>query len=185
MDSNLLALLSEDAAPRSGTLAENVAYTREEVTVEDHTLYTVAIIPVALNRDLDKSRLVLGTIKAAADADPLVWAFSQKINGGSQDFADPSIGPMIDQLAAAGKWPSDVTEAMHAIGIKTMPRWQKAGVASEPTEEQIKRILLDRKFADAFVGIRQQIADGSLSGPDEILAAVSSANDQIKTSLGV
>lgn len=103
----------------------------------DNNLYTIAQIKLIVS-NLDALRLVCGTIKAASDADPLVWAFSQKLFTTGIAFSDPETQGIITTLAAMGGWSDQVRDAILGIGIKRGKEWQRYGLSKLPNKSEVE-----------------------------------------------
>lgn len=82
--------------------------------------------------------LVLGTLQAASQANPVLAAAYQALVTVGISLSDDLRQGMIDQLSAAGKWPDELRDAVKALGVTKHARWQTEGYASEPTLEQIQ-----------------------------------------------
>lgn len=118
------------------TAAERLAYLLESVTTPTHRQIIVADIINAVG--VEAGGLVLGTLKAASDVDPILAAAYQALVTVGISLSDDLRQGMIDQLAVAGNWPNSVRDAVKALGRVTQPRWQVEGYATEPTIEQIQ-----------------------------------------------
>jgi len=105
--------------------------------VENRELQTVAAIVLAIGKD--ETRLVLGTIKAVAEQDPLVDAFYVKLCSYGEDWADPEWQKSIDDLAKIGNWSEDTVNKLKAMGIVPRTLWEEWGVP-EPTLEQVGEV---------------------------------------------
>lgn len=127
----------------TGTAAEVRAALGESVILRSSRpdeLFTIGKIKDVLGED--GARLAAGTLKAASEADPLVWAFAMKLNTTGIPFNDETTQRQIDQLAAVGEWPDEMRDAIKAIGIERGPLWQKLGLESLPSTEAIEAALV-------------------------------------------
>lgn len=179
--------LARDEFPRSGTIQQNWDFLHVEVTVEDHNLYSVAQVAVVLDRDEDKLRYFTGSLKNFSNLDPNVWAFSFKVNGVGQDFADPAIQGMIDKMAAEDEWPDEVRDKVKAIGVKTMDRWEmpELGIPTDPTLEEVAAVMEPRRILEVLEGVKQQVEQGAFTTTDAVAGHLETVLPQVKTSLGV
>lgn len=118
------------------TAAERLAYLLEPVTTNTNRQIIVADIMTAVG--VDAGRLVLGTLQAASEADPIFAAAYQALVTVGISLSDDLRQGMIDQLAQAGNWTNSVRDAVKALGRITQPRWRTEGYATEPTLQQIQ-----------------------------------------------
>lgn len=93
--------------------------------------------------------LVLGTLQASAQTNPILAAAYQALVTVGISLSDDLRQGMIEQLAVAGNWPNSVRDAVKALGRVTQPRWQFEGYATEPTLEQIQAELDEQRLINA------------------------------------
>lgn len=139
--------------------------------------FTVNQLKFALNNDLNALRLVIGTLKSAGDADPLIWGFSQKIMTTGISFADDEAQAMIDSLAVAGSWPDNVRDAIKAIGVTKGKKYIQYGLGALPTDQDVtdaKNIIAKQQW---FTSLLNNTVNAMLTDN------VSTIND-IKTAVG-
>lgn len=87
---------------------------------------------------LEATALVVGTMKAASAANPLMDTIIIAMSTNGLSLSSPERRAVIDQLATAGSWPDVVRDAVKSLGGVDRPRWQSEGYDSEPTLEQIQ-----------------------------------------------
>ena len=121
------------------TAQERLDFLLEPVTTNTNRQIIVADIMTAVG--VDAGRLVLGTLKAASEADPILAAAYQALVTVGISLSDDLRQGMIDQLAVAGQWPNSVRDAVKALGRVTQPRWATQGYQSQPTLQQIQTEL--------------------------------------------
>lgn len=124
------------------------------VLLTDTKLYTVSQLKIALDNNLDDLRLVLGTLKAAGEQDPLIWGFSQKIMSTGISFADTETQAMIDVLAVSGGWSNSVRDKIKSIGIVRGKRHLLFGLNLLPLDADIteaKLIIAKRDWASYII----------------------------------
>lgn len=120
---------------------------------------------------LDSSRIVLGTLQAAAAQDPVLAAAYQALVTVGISLSGADRQAMIDTLAIAGSWTNEVRNAVKALGGTTQARWQIEGYQSEPTIEQVQTELTKQQLADAaadaYQAFREALAawDGTGDAP--------------------
>lgn len=150
----------------SKTNQEVIDYLNEDVILSiDNNLYTISQVKLALN-DLNSLRLVLGTLKAASDADPLVWGFSQKVMSTGISFADQTTQDMLDQLAVVGNWSNAIRDNIKAIGIKYGKQYIKLGLDNLPTTDEIdnaRNIATFRIWAESNINLLYAAINGEQS----------------------
>ena len=78
-------------------------------------LITSRFLIVQLGRK--DARIVLGTLIAGVDADPVLRSAYDHLNGAGLDFDAPFVHEAIDELATAGGWSEALKSAVHELGI--------------------------------------------------------------------
>jgi hypothetical protein len=91
---------------------------------------------------LEATAMVVGTIKAASAANPLMDTILIAMSSVGLSLSTAERQGVIDMLADAGEWPDEVTAAVKALGGVYKPRWQSEGYESEPTLEQVSKELI-------------------------------------------
>lgn len=140
------------------TAAERLAYLLEPVTTSTNRQIIVADIMAAVG--VDAGRLVLGTLKAASDVDPILAAAYQALVTVGISLSDDLRQTMIDQLAVAGNWPDSVRDAVKALGRVTQPRWMIEGYQSQPTLAQIQSEINEQRLINAKALFSERMAVG-------------------------
>jgi len=80
---------------------------------------------------------------------------------------------IVDMLAVAGSWPDAVRDAVKALGVRTQPRWEIEGYATEPTLaivalESTKKELED-SAKDRLQAFREVLSSWDGSGESPVL----------------
>jgi hypothetical protein len=119
---------------------ERLDYLLESVFVPTNKTITVSEIVGTVG--MDAGRLVVGTIQAGASQDPILASSYQALSTVGMSLSGADRQGLIDALAAAGRWPDAVRDAVKALGGVWRPRWQVEGLQSEPTLESIEKQLL-------------------------------------------
>jgi hypothetical protein len=126
---------------------ERLAYLLESVWVPTNRQVLFADITGAVG--LEATALVVGTMKAASAANPLMDTIIIAMSTVGLSLSSPERQGVIDSLAIAGEWPDAVRDAVKALGGVDRPRWQVEGYESEPTIEQVQTELTKQQLADA------------------------------------
>lgn len=126
------------------------------------TLITVGHITDAVG--MDASRLVIGTVQAGADQDPLLQAAMHALYTTGMLLSPPDRQDMIDQLALAGEWPDEVRDAVKALGIDNRPRWQVEGRAEEPTLVSVQAEINQEQLRDWWTAQQAVVSEGIFDG---------------------
>jgi hypothetical protein len=129
------------------TAQERLAYLLESVWVPTNRQVLFADITGAVG--LEATALVVGTMKAASAANPLMDTIIIAMSTVGLSLSSPERQGVIDSLAIAGEWPDAVRDAVKALGGVDRPRWQVEGYESEPTIEQVQTELTKQQLADA------------------------------------
>jgi hypothetical protein len=87
---------------------------------------------------LEATALVVGTIKAASTANPLMETILIAMSTVGLSLSTQERQSVIDSLAVAGSWPDSVRDAVKALGGVDRPRWQSEGYESVPTIESVQ-----------------------------------------------
>lgn len=122
------------------------AHLLETETVPNPQTVITATLIEALGPDA--ARVVLGSMQSAATVDPIVGAAYQALVTVGITLHQPDRLAMLDALAAASDWPTELTAAVKALGVTTRPRWQSIGYATEPTLQTIEAELQTQQAAD-------------------------------------
>jgi len=170
-------MLSNVPNYQSLTPQEIVAYLTESVSVPTGRIITVATLVETVG--MDAAGLVAGTIKAAGN--PIMDSVFLGLST-TGILLGPDRQAMVDMLAAAGQWPNAVRDAVKALGVTVMPRWQHLGLASEPTVESVEAELAEEaleakrnQLRAQFDSILNQI--GTVEQPQAVDALRSIANE--------
>lgn len=124
------------------TPEEELEYLLAEVWQPTNKAITVAEIVDAVG--LDAARLVTGTLQAAASQDPILAASFQALTTVGMSLSSEDRQGLIDQLAVAGNWPTEVRDGVKALGGVWRTRWQVEGYPAEPTLSDLaKRQIVD------------------------------------------
>jgi hypothetical protein len=99
---------------------------------------------------LEATALVVGTIKAASAANPLMETILIAMSTVGLSLSTQERQSVIDSLAVAGQWPDSVRDAVKALGGVDRPRWVTAGYKIEPTLE-IVQAEIDRDAITAWL----------------------------------
>jgi hypothetical protein len=151
------------------TPQERLDYLLADVWQPTNATITVADVVAAVG--MDAGRLVVGTIRAAAEQDPILAASYQALSTVGMSLSGADRQELIDQLAAAGQWPDAVRDAVKALGGVTRKQWQVEGMAAEPTLQSITLELTKQQLADqaadAYQAFREALSawDGSGNAP--------------------
>ena len=113
---------------------------------------------------LEATALVVGTIKAASAANPLMETILIAMSTVGLSLSTQERQSVIDSLAVAGQWPDSVRDAVKALGGVNRPRWVTAGYASVPTLESVQ----------AEIDAEQTVADETRH---EVLLSVNRGTD--------
>lgn len=155
------------------TTSEILAYFQESVSQNVTEDYTVAKLINLLGED--NARIVVGTIQQAAAVDPLMGPTlsALSVSPGIQLYTDDRQAG-IDQLAAFASWPNELTQAVKALGRRTLTRWENNAGPSNPalpTEDEIAAEVARMKAMDAKVAVRQWRDEVLLPLVDELTNA--------------
>ena len=151
-------------------------------STDDTTLYTVRQLGIVLGGDLPNLGIVLGTLQAAAAQNPIVSAYFQTLNTTGLDFSNDTVRGMVATLSAG--WPTEVKEAVESIGvIPGKPLWEELGL-SQPTIEEIQKIILVNKLQQIAADLQSGIQNGSLTTMTEVKASADVMFDSAITALG-
>lgn len=122
---------------------------------------------------LEATALLVGTMKAASAANPLMDTIIIAMSTNGLSLSSPERRAVIDQLAAAGSWPDAVRDAVKALGGVNRPRWQSLGYQSEPTIETVQAEIAAEQLAILRNDLREQF-DAIINqiGTDEQDAAI-------------
>jgi hypothetical protein len=129
------------------TPQERLDYLLESVFVPTNKQVLVADLVDAVGDN--GSRLVLGTLQAAAAQDPLLAAAYQALATVGISLSPLDRQAMVDQLATAGSWPDATRDAVKALGGVYRKRWQIEGYDSEPTLEVVQEIIAAEAIREA------------------------------------
>jgi hypothetical protein len=145
---------------------ERLAYLLESVWVPTNRQVLFADITATVG--LEATALVVGTMKAASAANPLMDTIIIAMSTVGLSLSSPERQGVIDSLAIAGEWPDAVRDAVKALGGINRPRWQSEGYSSEPTLEQITIELAKQDWRERFDAILNQI--GTVEQADGVAA---------------
>ncbi len=124
------------------TPEEQLDYLLAEVWQPTNKAITVAEIVDAVG--LDAARLVVGTLQAATAQDPILAASFQALTTVGMSLSSEDRQALIEELAVAGNWPTEVRDAVKALGGVWRTRWQVEGYSAEPTLSDLaKRQIVD------------------------------------------
>ena len=126
---------------------QRLSYLLESVTTHTNRQIIVADIIAAVG--VDAGGLVLGTLQAASQTNPILAAAYQALVTVGISLSDDLRQGMIDQLAVAGNWPSSVRDAVKRLGRVTQPRWQLEGYTVEPTLGYIQSEIDQARLVNA------------------------------------
>jgi hypothetical protein len=115
---------------------ERLDYLLESVFVPTNKTITVSEIVGTVG--MDAGRLVVGTIQAGASQDPILASSYQALSTVGMSLSGMDRQGLIDALAAGGRWPDAVRDAVKALGGVWRPRWQVEGLQAEPTLEAVQ-----------------------------------------------
>ena len=115
---------------------ERLAYLLESEWVATNKSVLFADITEVIG--LEATALVVGTIKAASTANPLMETILIAMSTVGLSLSTAERQSVIDALAVAGQWPDSVRDAVKALGGVDRPRWVTAGYESEPTLESVQ-----------------------------------------------
>jgi hypothetical protein len=118
------------------TAQERLAYLLESEWVATNKSVLFADITEVIG--LEATALVVGTIKAASAANPLMETILIAMSTVGLSLSTAERQSVIDSLAVAGQWPDAVRDAVKALGGVDRPRWQSEGYESEPTIEIVQ-----------------------------------------------
>lgn len=171
----MLIDLIRDLLP--ATASEVADALADVVEVNDETPKTVADVVAVLTEP--EELLVLGTIRAARDIDPRVDGAWIAMNVGGIVLHTDERQTMIDTLAAAGNWSSELKAKVKSLGRPQMTEWARRGGTGEvPTEQEIQEAidaedLLNRKqeYRSRFDAILNQY------GTSEVMQGVAALRD--------
>lgn len=128
---------------QSKTAGEILSYFSENVSQNVTEDYTVAKLINLLGED--SARIVVGTIQQAAAVDPLMGPTLNALSvaPGIQLYTDDRQAG-IDQLAALASWPNELTQAVKALGRRTLTRWAEVyGEIPLPTTDEIAAVVAE------------------------------------------
>lgn len=80
-------------------------------------------------------------------------------------ISSPDRQAIIDQLAAAGKWPGDLRDTVKSFGVYKRFRWQVEGYATEPTIEEIQAAMDVAEVDQAVTTALNEIVNPAASNP--------------------
>jgi hypothetical protein len=119
---------------------ERLAYLLESVWVPTNKQVLFADITGAVG--LEATALVVGTMKAASAANPLMDTIIIAMSTVGLSLSSPERQGVIDSLAIAGEWPDAVRDAVKALGGVWRTRWQSEGYENKPTLAAATRDVL-------------------------------------------
>jgi len=154
---------------------------QDGLSIVNSQLQTVAAIVKAIGPD--KTRIVLATMKAAGQVDPLVDGFYIKLCAMGQEFDDPQWQQAIDQMAASANWDQNtITIPLKQMGIKRQTIWQNLGVDLIPTVDdvalaitKIPGLRVHNKLVAAWTSTSNADATGQFTTIEEAIAFFTSA----------
>jgi hypothetical protein len=147
------------------TPEQRLAYLLETVFVPTNQQVLFADVTNAVG--LEAGALVVGTIKAASAANPLLETVLIAMSTVGLGLGTTERRAMIDSLAVAGEWPDAVRDAVKALGGVNQVRWQVEGYESQPTLSQVTTELrkdeLEALAVDRLQAYREALSawDGS------------------------
>jgi hypothetical protein len=98
---------------------------------------------------MEATALVVGTMKAAAEQNPLMDTIIIAMSTNGLSLSSPERQAVIDMLAVAGNWPDEVRDAIKALGGAWRPRWQTEGYATEPTLQHVELEITKESLKEA------------------------------------
>ena len=119
---------------------ERLAYLLESEWVATNKSVLFADITEVIG--LEATALVVGTIKAASTANPLMETILIAMSTVGLSLSTAERQSVIDSLAVAGQWPDAVRDEVKALGGVDRPRWQSEGYEIEPTLERVTKELI-------------------------------------------
>jgi hypothetical protein len=117
------------------TPEQRLAYLLETVFVPTNQQVLFADVTNAVG--LEAGALVVGTIKAASAANPLLETVLIAMSTVGLGLGTTERRAMVDSLAVTGEWPDAVRDAVKALGGVNQARWQVEGYETEPTLLQV------------------------------------------------
>jgi hypothetical protein len=153
------------------TNEQRLAYLLESVWVPTNRPVLFADITAVVG--LEATALIVGTMKAASAANPLMDTIiiAMSTNGLSLSTAERQ--GVIDALATAGQWPTEVCNAVKALGGASKPRWQTLGYEVAPTLESVSlaatKKQLEDSAVDALQAFREALSSWDGSGDAPVL----------------
>jgi enoyl-CoA hydratase/carnithine racemase len=132
---------------------ERLAYLLDSIWVPTNRPVLFADITAIVG--LEATALIVGTMKAASATNPLMDTIiiAMSTNGLSLSTAERQ--GVIDALATAGQWPTEVRNAVKALGGASKPRWQTLGYEIAPTLESVTLAATKRQLEDSAVDALQ------------------------------
>jgi len=150
---------------------ERLAYLLDSIWVPTNRPVLFADITAVVG--LEATALIVGTMKAASAANPLMDTIiiAMSTNGLSLSTAERQ--GVIDALATAGQWPTEVCNAVKALGGASKPRWQTLGYEVAPTLESVTlaatKKQLEDSAVDALQAFREALSSWDGSGDAPVL----------------
>jgi hypothetical protein len=150
---------------------ERLAYLLDSIWVPTNRPVLFADITAVVG--LEATALIVGTMKAASAANPLMDTIiiAMSTNGLSLSTAERQ--GVIDALATAGQWPTEVRNAVKALGGASKPRWQTLGYEIAPTLESVSlaatKKQLEDSAVDALQAFREALSSWDGSGDAPVL----------------
>ena len=159
------------------TAQERLDFLLEQVTTNTNRQIIVADIINAIGAEA--GGLVLGTLQAASQTNPILAAAYQALVTVGISLSDDLRQGMIDQLAVAGNWPDSVRDAVKALGRVSQPRWMIEGYQSQPTLAQIQSEI-DRERGQrnvagvslSFQVLQSKLNSGELTSLEQVIDAI-------------
>lgn len=127
------------------TPQEILEYLSTTEDIPDSQVVIVATLMDAVG--IDNARTVLGTLKAAAEVDPIIASAYQALNTVGITLHSPERQGLIDAIAANAEWPAELTAAVKGLGVKSRPRYVGLGYDDPPTLQSVETELV--ALADA------------------------------------
>jgi len=164
---------------------ERLAYLLESVFVPTNASITIGTIRDEAGLTAEQYGLVrstlenaIATLKASDDTatrlrgldlqDALTAMLSRGIS-----FSDANRQATIDLLAQFGQWPTEVCNAVKALGGASKPRWKTLGYEVAPTLESVAlaatKKQLEDSAIDALQAFREALASWDGSGDAPVL----------------
>jgi len=161
---------------------ERLDYLLESVFIPTNQLVTIGMIKNALPEEaygLVLATFAMAKIPVSADglagvarAAEMESSFIAMSSEGLS-LSSASRQAVIDLLAAAGKWPDAVRDAVKALGGVWQDRWEIEGYAAEPTLEQVttelRKIELEDAAVDRLQAFRETLSAWDGSGEEPVL----------------